>query len=56
MSDDGYDIGASASTTDDAGGWGSTPAKKDDLAIAIEKEKIIKWAKMLPSTLTAQEH
>jgi len=42
MSDDGYNIGASASTNDDAGGWGAAPAKKDDLAIAIEKEKVIK--------------
>lgn len=43
MSDDGYDIGTSASRNDDVGGgWGTAPSKKDDLAIAIEKEKIIK--------------
>lgn len=42
MSDDGYDIGASTSTNEDAGGWGSAPTKKDDLAIALEKEKIVK--------------
>lgn len=45
MSDDGYDIGASGSTDDDVGGWGSDPPKKDDLAMVLEKEKIIKYVR-----------
>lgn len=44
MSNDEDDIGAARSNAADvdAGGWDSSSSKKDDLAVALEKEKIIK--------------
>jgi hypothetical protein len=42
MSDDGYDIGVSSPVdTTSAADWSST-SQRDDLAVALEKEKIIK--------------
>ena len=40
MENEGLDIGFSGSAAENA--WGSAPPKQDDLAVAVEKEKIIK--------------